>query len=153
MKRINLLFYSILLSGCALSPGMNFESKNINGIKKFMEGYVDKYIEVKTISSELIVSDMKTNEISIDSVLLNYEPDEYTIEAEMFYQFQYGVQKNSFQEMLSQVVHMLIELLGMMEQYFTHMLGMLMLMENQENKLDLRYLRVFQNYLSMFKLM
>ena len=80
MKRINLLFYSILLSGCALSPGMNFESKNINGIEKvYVEGYVDKYIEVETISSELIVSDMKTNEISIDSVLLNYEPDEYTI--------------------------------------------------------------------------
>ncbi len=80
MKRINLLFYSILLSGCALSPGMNFESKNINGIEKvYVEGYVDKYIEVETISSELIVSDMKTNEISIDSALMNYEPDEYTI--------------------------------------------------------------------------
>lgn len=78
--KIKLLFLPLLLTGCALSPGMNFESQRIDGIEKvYIDGYSEKYIEVEPITSNLIKSEKVVNVSYLDAALTDFEPSEYTI--------------------------------------------------------------------------
>lgn len=80
MNRLLSLLIIIILSACAIAPGMDLKKSSKNGIERvYLNDFGREYIEVENITKDLVVSLKNDLDLSIPNELLNYKPSEYLI--------------------------------------------------------------------------
>ena len=80
MNKLISFIIAIILSCCAIAPGMDLNKSSKNGVERvYIKGFDREYIPVESVTKDLVIKLSKEEKVNISQDILDYKPSEYLI--------------------------------------------------------------------------